>query len=98
MDKNIPIKMFLDSLIENNDILMCKVIGEKSGSTLIKLRVKDPKNGGQCNVGEVTQKSKVEFKPVTLKQVKKDCKIGSQKRDGDVRQEPIEKLDIGCLR
>ena len=74
--------MFLDSLIENNDILMCKVIGEKSGSTLIKLRVKDPKNGGQCNVGEVTQKSKVEFKPVTLKQVKKDYKIGSQKRDG----------------
>ena len=55
MDKKIPIKMLLDSLIENNDILMCKVIGEKSGSTLIKIRVDEPKHGDQtCDAGEAT--------------------------------------------
>ena len=78
MDKKIPIKMLLDSLIENNDIIMCKVIGEKSGSTLIKLRVNAAKHGDQ---GGATPNPNVCRDSEKQNQVKSDL-TKPQKHDG----------------
>ena len=72
MDKNIPIKMLVDSLIENSNILMCAIVEERSGSTLIKIRVGN-NNGDQTGEdGGVTQNSNVYFKRKNDKQVKRD--------------------------
>ena len=72
MDKNTPIKLMLDKLIENGTILMCSVQAEASGSTLIKIRLENH-DGDHCeDMGEATQNSDVFFRRKNQKQVKRD--------------------------
>ena len=72
MDKNIPIQMMLDNLIENGKILMCSVQLEESGSTLIKIRLENNDGDHSENNGEATQNSNVFFRRKNQKQMKRD--------------------------
>ena len=59
MDNYSSVKLFLDNLLNQGQIQMFSVHNERSGSTLIKIRVSDKVNGGhicsQSDTGEVTQ-------------------------------------------
>ena len=59
MDNYSSVKLLLDNLLNQGQIQMFSVHNERSGSTLIKIRVSDKANGGhicsQSEPGEVTQ-------------------------------------------
>ena len=63
----------INSMIDNGDILMCGVLKEKSGSTLLKLRIDkigiSELPGGP---GGATQNSNIQYKLKSQKQCQRD--------------------------
>ena len=69
MDTQSHIKMYIDEMIENSDIVMCGIYKERSGTTLLKIRFVDPEDGP---TGEATQNSNIYFRRKSKKQLQRD--------------------------
>ena len=65
MDNKPHIKMLIDGMMENHDIVMCGLFKEKSGSSLLKIRFNDLPGGG-------TRNSNIHFRRKSDKQFNRD--------------------------
>ena len=75
VDKVSMIKKLIIDMLDNDEMLMCAMIKERSGSTLFKLRFKDEKDPESAtSVGEATLNSDVHFKRISQKQFKRVIK------------------------
>lgn len=75
VDKVSMIKKLIIDMLDNDEMLMCAMIKERSGSRLFKLRFKDEKDPESAtSVGEATLNSDVHFKRISQKQFKRVIK------------------------
>ena len=93
MDYKSHIKMMINSMIDNGDILMCGVLKEKSGSTLLKLRM--DKIGISELPGEATQNSNIQYKLKSQKQCQRDTdRVHQDKQKNHISSRTRSKVEI----
>ena len=93
MDYKSHIKMMINSMIDNGDILMCEVLREKSGSTLLKLRL------DKIEISELpggaTQNSNIQYKLKSQKQCQRDTdRVHQDKQKNHISSRTRSKVEI----
>ena len=93
MDYKSHLKMMINSMIDNGEILMCGILKEKSGSTLLKLRM--DKIGCIELPGGATQNSNTQYKLKSQKQCQRDTdRVRRDKQQNNISSRTRSKVEI----
>ena len=89
------IKKLIDDMMDSDELLMCAMIKERSGSMLFKLRFKDEKDPTNvCSLGEATINSDVHFRRKSQKQCMREIKRVDEHRDTDISSRTRSKTEV----